>query len=183
LLLSSSGYEALLQKATEYHILLDFHGANKPTGRLRTWPNELVREAIRGIESSALRERARHETILPFTRYLAGPADYTAMLFNVYNGPYGRIQGAAVLLFAQEHLVRQQRWQGGGWSGSQRQYAVHFVPLVHPVIAAIMDIVLPWDGQGAALHRAALFVGLSAGSATERLRFPSTCAAVTTHFP
>jgi alpha-glucosidase len=75
-------YEALLQKAAEYHILLDFHGANKPTGRERTWPNELVREAVRGMESSALRERARHETILPFTRYLAGPADYTAMLFN-----------------------------------------------------------------------------------------------------
>jgi len=34
------------------------------------------------MESSALKERARHETILPFTRLLAGPADYTAMLFN-----------------------------------------------------------------------------------------------------
>jgi hypothetical protein len=74
--------EALLQKAAEYHILVVFHGANKPTGRQRTWPNELVREAIRGMESSALKERARHETILPFTRLLAGPADYTAMLFN-----------------------------------------------------------------------------------------------------
>src|SRR2546429_3432666 len=75
-------YEALLQKAAEYHVLMVFHGANKPTGRERTWPNELVREAIRGMESSALKERARHETILPFTRLLAGPADYTAMLFN-----------------------------------------------------------------------------------------------------
>lgn len=75
-------YEALLQKAAEYHILLVFHGANKPTGRQRTWPNELVREGVRGMESSALKERARHETILPFARLLAGPADYTAMLFN-----------------------------------------------------------------------------------------------------
>jgi len=75
-------YEALLKKAAECHILLVFHGANKPTGRQRTWPNELVREGIRGMESSALKERARHETILPFTRLLAGPADYTAMLFN-----------------------------------------------------------------------------------------------------
>jgi alpha-glucosidase len=75
-------YEALLQEAAEYHVLLAFHGANKPTGRQRTWPNELVREAIRGMESTALKERARHETILPFTRLLAGPADYTAMLFN-----------------------------------------------------------------------------------------------------
>jgi alpha-glucosidase len=75
-------YEALLRKAAEYRILVVFHGANKPTGRTRTWPNELVREAIRGMESKALTERARHQTILPFTRYLAGPADYTTMVFS-----------------------------------------------------------------------------------------------------
>jgi alpha-glucosidase len=75
-------YEQLLTTAARHHILVVFHGANKPTGRERTWPNELVREAVRGMESSALKERARHETILPFTRYLAGPADYTTMLFN-----------------------------------------------------------------------------------------------------
>ena len=75
-------YEALLRKAAEYRILLVFHGSNKPTGRERTWPNELVRESVRGMESSGMVERARHQTILPFTRYLAGPADYTTMLFT-----------------------------------------------------------------------------------------------------
>ncbi len=75
-------YEALLEKSAEHHVLVNFHGANKPTGRARTWPNELVREAVRGMESSSLRERARHETILPFTRYLAGHADYTTMHFG-----------------------------------------------------------------------------------------------------
>jgi alpha-glucosidase len=75
-------YETLLEKAAEYHIQLVFHGANKPSGRERTWPNEAVREGIRGMESSALRDRARHQTILPFTRYLAGPADYTTMIFT-----------------------------------------------------------------------------------------------------
>jgi len=75
-------YESLLRKAAEHHIMLVFHGANKPTGRERTWPNEVVREAVRGMESTALMERARHQTILPYTRYLAGPADYTTMLFN-----------------------------------------------------------------------------------------------------
>jgi alpha-glucosidase len=75
-------YEAMLRKAAEYKILVVFHGANKPTGRERTWPNELVREGIRGMESSRLMERARHQTILPFTRYLAGPADYTTMIFG-----------------------------------------------------------------------------------------------------
>lgn len=75
-------YEVLLRKAAEYQILLVFHGSNKPTGRERTWPNELVRESIRGMESSGMMERARHQTIVPFTRYLAGPADYTTMIFT-----------------------------------------------------------------------------------------------------
>ena len=75
-------YEALLRKAAEHRVLIVFHGSNKPTGRERTWPNELVRESVRGMESSAMMERARHQTILPFTRYLAGPADYTAMVFS-----------------------------------------------------------------------------------------------------
>ena len=75
-------YEELLRLAAENRIVLNFHGANKPTGRMRTWPNELVREAIRGMESRSLAERARHETILPFTRFLAGPADYTTMVFG-----------------------------------------------------------------------------------------------------
>lgn len=75
-------YETLLRKAAQYHVMLVFHGANKPTGRARTWPNEMVREAVRGMESSTLMERARHQTILPFTRLLAGPADYTTMLFS-----------------------------------------------------------------------------------------------------
>lgn len=75
-------YDDLLRKAAQHRIMLVFHGANKPTGRERTWPNEMVREAIRGMESSRMMERARHQTILPFTRYLAGPADYTTMVFN-----------------------------------------------------------------------------------------------------
>jgi len=75
-------YEELLRLAAENQLVLNFHGADKPTGRLRTWPNELVREAVRGMESRSLVERARHDTILPFTRYLAGPADYTTMVFG-----------------------------------------------------------------------------------------------------
>jgi len=79
-------YEALLAKAAENQMVVDFHGANKPTGRERFWPNELVREAVRGMESSSLRARARHETILPFTRFLAGPTEYTAMHFGERRG-------------------------------------------------------------------------------------------------
>jgi alpha-glucosidase len=79
-------YQALLKEAAEYHLLLDFHGANKPTGLSRTWPNELTREAVRGMEASRLEDRARHDTTLPFTRLLAGPAEYTPMIFSQRRG-------------------------------------------------------------------------------------------------
>jgi len=49
------------------------------------------------MESSGLKQRARHETILPFTRYLAGPADYTTMVFTerrgIPPGPSDRVPG------------------------------------------------------------------------------------------
>jgi alpha-glucosidase len=79
-------YEALLRQAAAYKICLVFHGANKPTGRERTWPNDAVHEAIKGMEASRLAERARHQAMLPFTRYLAGPADYTTMIFSQRRG-------------------------------------------------------------------------------------------------
>ena len=75
-------YETLIRKAAQRQLVIDFHGANKPSGMLRTYPNEMIREGVRGMESSGLKQRARHETILPFTRYLAGPADYTTMIFT-----------------------------------------------------------------------------------------------------
>ena len=79
-------YTALLKEAAKYHVLVNFHGANKPTGEPRTWPNELVREAVKGMESSKLQARARHDTTLPFTRLLAGHADYTPVHFGARRG-------------------------------------------------------------------------------------------------
>jgi alpha-glucosidase len=79
-------YEAILREGAAYHLSFIFHGCNKPTGRARTWPNEMVREAVRGMEASRLADRARHQTTLPFTRCLAGPADYTTMVFNQRRG-------------------------------------------------------------------------------------------------
>ena len=79
-------YEALLRKAAEYRVMVNFHGANKPTGRERTLPNDMVREAVKGMEASRLTERARHQATLPFTRCLAGAADYTTMIFSQRRG-------------------------------------------------------------------------------------------------
>jgi alpha-glucosidase len=74
-------YERLLRSAAEHKILVNFHGANKPTGEARMFPNELTREAIRGMEGRP-RPRAVHDATLPFTRMLAGHADYTPVHFG-----------------------------------------------------------------------------------------------------
>jgi alpha-glucosidase len=79
-------YAALLEEAARHQIMINFHGANKPTGEARTWPNELTREAIKGMEARKLENRARHDATLPFTRYLAGPGDYTPVVFGERRG-------------------------------------------------------------------------------------------------
>ncbi len=73
-------YEELLRDAAGYHLVLDFHGCNKPTGLERTYPNLIGMEGIKGMESRP--PWAMHEVTLPFTRMLAGLADYTPMHFG-----------------------------------------------------------------------------------------------------
>jgi alpha-glucosidase len=75
-------YQALLRSSAEHKIMVEFHGANKPAGESRTWPNEMSREAIRGLEYRSLNLRSVHNTTLPFTRFLAGHADYTPVHFG-----------------------------------------------------------------------------------------------------
>lgn len=75
-------YDAILEETAGLRLVVDFHGANKPTGLSRTWPNELIREAVKGMESSKLADRATHNTTIPFTRWLAGAAEYTPVHFG-----------------------------------------------------------------------------------------------------
>jgi alpha-glucosidase len=79
-------YRTLLLEAAKRRLVVNFHGANKPTGESRTFPNELIREAVRGMEASRLQERAVHNATLPFTRFLAGHADYTPVHFGPRRG-------------------------------------------------------------------------------------------------
>jgi alpha-glucosidase len=74
-------YQAILSDAAAFQLLVDFHGANKPAGESRTWPNELTREGVYGLEHRA-QAWARHNTTLPFTRYLAGHGDYTPVVLG-----------------------------------------------------------------------------------------------------
>lgn len=75
-------YDAILREAAQHHLLLDFHGANKPTGMARTWPNELTREAVYGFEHRGTAPWGPHNATIPFTRLLAGGADYTPTVFG-----------------------------------------------------------------------------------------------------
>ncbi|MBK7133050.1 MAG: glycoside hydrolase family 97 catalytic domain-containing protein [Bacteroidales bacterium] len=75
-------YETIAREAAALKLVLIFHGANKPTGLSRTWPNILIYESVKGMEASKLTDRATHETTIPFTRMLAGPADYSVTHFG-----------------------------------------------------------------------------------------------------
>lgn len=72
-------YEKIVREAAAHHLLVDFHGAYKPTGMIRTWPNQITREGILGNEYNkwSTRVTPEHRVTLPFTRFLAGPADFT----------------------------------------------------------------------------------------------------------
>lgn len=69
-----------VRKAAKYHLLVDIHDEYRPTGYSRTYPNLLTQEGIRGNEEMP---DATHNCTLPFTRYLAGAADYT-VCYNSY---------------------------------------------------------------------------------------------------
>jgi alpha-glucosidase len=72
-------YERVLRAAARHKLLVDFHGAYKPTGLARTWPNYITQEGVLGNEYNKLDTRCtpRHTVNLPFTRGLLGPMDFT----------------------------------------------------------------------------------------------------------
>ncbi|HSI82445.1 MAG: glycoside hydrolase family 97 catalytic domain-containing protein [Candidatus Methylacidiphilales bacterium] len=83
----SNWYYDTAADAADLKLMVDFHGCMVATGLERTWPNVLTREAVRGHEWHITRYKRvldpGHDTIIPFTRYLAGPADYTPTVFEV----------------------------------------------------------------------------------------------------
>jgi alpha-glucosidase len=72
-------YYRVAEKAAQHHLLVDFHGATKPTGLERTYPNVLGYEGVLGMEQSKAgsRDNPDSHVTLPFTRMLAGRMDYT----------------------------------------------------------------------------------------------------------
>lgn len=72
-------YYKVAEEAANRHMLVDFHGAYKPAGLRRKYPNVITREGVRGLEQSKWCEdqTPKHNVTLPFIRMVAGPMDYT----------------------------------------------------------------------------------------------------------
>lgn len=68
-----------VRKCAEYGLMVDIHDEYRPTGYSRTYPNLLTQEGILGNECMP---DATHNVVLPFTRYICGPADYTLCYYN-----------------------------------------------------------------------------------------------------
>ena len=77
-------YQYVIEKAVDYKIMINAHEAVRPTGICRTYPNMIGNESARGTEFQAFGgSKANHTTLLPFTRLLGGPMDYTPGIFEM----------------------------------------------------------------------------------------------------
>ena len=77
-------YQYAIEKAAEYKIMVNAHEAVRPTGIARTYPNLIGNESARGTEYQAFGgSKANHVTVLPFTRLIGGPMDYTPGIFEM----------------------------------------------------------------------------------------------------
>ena len=84
-------YHDIIMCAAENHLMVDFHGAYKPDGIIRTWPNMITREGVMGNEYYKFSDKMspEHNVKLAFTRMLAGQMDYTPGAFlNVTKEQY-----------------------------------------------------------------------------------------------
>ena len=78
-------YQKVVETAARHKMTLDAHEPIKDTGIRRTWPNMMTREGVRGMEWNAWSEGnpPSHHVMLPFTRMLSGPLDYTPGTFDI----------------------------------------------------------------------------------------------------
>lgn len=126
-------YEDLLRRSAKYQILINFHGANKPTGEARTWPNEITREGIREQEYVLWDSLPlEHYGALPFTRMAVGHADFlpgyvqTRFLKNTTFA----FQMAATVVFSSPFLC---------WPDNPEAY------LNSPMLEFVRSVPVTWD--------------------------------------
>lgn len=85
-------FNFVAKRAADYKLMVNSHESSRPTGYSRTYPNYIAAEAARGNEFNAwsIGNPPMHETILPFTRLLGGPMDYTPGIFEIKMSYYDK---------------------------------------------------------------------------------------------
>lgn len=142
-------YEELARLAAENRIAINFHGAHKPTGEVRTWPNEITREGIREQEYVLWDQLPlEHYAALPFTRLVAGHADFLpAYVRTKYLRNTTATFQAATALVTHSSFV--------SWPDHPDDY------LASPFLGLIQALPLVWDETrvlpGSAIGRLAAF--------------------------
>lgn len=106
--------EKIVRSAAKHKLMVVLHGVNKPTGDSYTYPNLMAKEAVRGLESVGGEDTwapgpawPYHNTVLPFTRWLAGAADYTPLNFRAFCPPsvtFGH-QLSSIYMFTSPMLI------------------------------------------------------------------------------
>ncbi len=158
-------YTNTLKDAAEFKLMINFHGANKPTGESRTFPNEMTREGIRGLEYNKWDKLPPdYYAALPFVRLLAGHGDFTPCTFdpNMLKGTTVTLQLASAVVFTSPMMH---------WADRPELYEASPAFEVMKQIPSIWDetLVLPGSriGELAALARrkgSNWFIGVINGS-------------------
>jgi alpha-glucosidase len=140
-------YYDVASLAAEHHLMVDFHGASKPWGIERTYPNVLSYEAVLGAENSkvARRDSPVDRTVFPFTRMVAGPLDYTPGGFNnVTEDEFvGRDQSPMIMGTRAQQLALYVVFQTPFQMVSDSPQAY----TNQPAFKFIKDVPTQWDGM------------------------------------
>ncbi|MBI9033073.1 MAG: glycoside hydrolase family 97 protein [Bacteroidales bacterium] len=134
-------YRKVLETAAKYEIMIDAHEPIKATGIRRTYPNMMSREGARGMEWNAWSEGnpPEHTVVLPFTRCLAGPLDYTPGIFNL------QFSGYRMGYRVHTTLSRQLALMITLYSPLQMAADIIENYQDHPAFQFIKDVAVSWD--------------------------------------
>ncbi len=128
-------YQKTVEMAAERQMMLDIHEPVKGTGIERTWPNLLTREGVMGQEYEGGAVTPEHAAVLPFTRLLAGPLDYTPGLFNL-SGTSRKVRST---------LTKQLAFYVTMYSPMQMVADLPEHYDGHPAFAFIRDVPVNWE--------------------------------------
>jgi len=101
-------YWKVAEAAAERHLLVDYHGAYKPSGLRRAYPNVVTREGVMGLEHSkwSAQPTPEHNVTLPFIRMVAGPMDYTpGAMRNAQEGQFNPVFDRPMSLGTRVHQM------------------------------------------------------------------------------